>query len=271
MNNARNIFVGRGKEIRRLREAILARQSLIITGENDTGKTALIMKVIGELPLSTRQRCLYIGGFKDLRDLLQRLVAALFEKSDTRLKSEFRAGGITKTNLSARLKQFSSSRLRGTLYHAVQGKGYRVFLDHCPALTPSVARVVKELFWMRQTPVYLVPSTEMETEIAKACSCFYWGEPQVLRLGPVPPAAARTLMEHCIREHGLENLELAGFRREVLELSHAAPGAIVAMCRMAANPSYQSNGRIKTRLIHIDYMMRGSAPAPKSSRTGRDG
>jgi len=271
MSNNHNIFVGREKETRRLRESILTRQSLMIAGDNDTGKTALILKVIGELPLSTRQRCLYIGGFKDLRDLLHRLVAALFEKSDTRLKSEFRAGGITKTNLSARLKQFSSSRLRGTLYHAVQGKGYRVFLDHCPVLTPSVARVVKEMFWMRQTPVYLVPSTEVETEIAKACSFFYWGKQQILRVGPLPSAAARKLVDHCIRECGLEGQELAEFRREVLELSRTAPGAIVAMCRMAAHPRYQSNGRIKARLIHIDYMMRGSAPSAPSSGTGRPG
>lgn len=271
MSNDRNIFVGREKEVRRLRESILARQSLMIAGENDTGKTALILKVISELPLSARQRCLYVGGFKDLRDLLHRLVAVLFEQSDTRQRSEFRAVGITKTNLSARLKQFSSSRLRGTLYHAVQGKGYRVFLDHCPVLTPSVARVVKELFWMRQTPVYLVPSTEVETEIAKACSFFYWGKQQILRLGPLPSAAARTLVDHCIRECGLEGQEVAGFRREVLELSRSAPGAIVAMCRMAAHPRYQSNGRIKTRLIHIDYTMRGSAPAPEPARTGRRG
>lgn len=271
MSDTHNIFVGRERETRRLREAILARQSLMIAGEKDTGKTLLIKKVIGNLPLSVRQRCLYIGGFKDLHDLLRRLVGILFEQRDTSLKSVFNAEGITKTNLNARLKQFSSSRLRGKLYSAMESRGYHIFLDHCPALTPSVARVVKELFWMRQTPVYLVPVAEVETEIAKACSLFYWGDPQVLRLGPLPPAAARTLVEHCIRENGLGNLELADFRREVLELSRSSPGAIVAMCRMATDPRYQSDGRIKTRLIHIDYMMRGSALAPKPSRTARPG
>jgi len=271
MRNTLNFFIGREKEIRRLREAILARRSLVIAGEKDTGKTALVKNVIGELPPSVRQRCLYIGDFKDFRNLLQRLVVALFKQSDTRLRNEFRAEGITKTNLNAWLKQSTSSRLRGTLYSAVQGKGYRVFLDHCPVLTLPVTRVVKELFWMRQTPVYLVPSAEVETQITKAFSSFYWGDPQVLRLGPLSSATARKLIEHCAHRYGLGSFDLEGFRSEVLELSRSAPGAIVAMCTMAAHPRYQSNGRIKTRLIRIDYMMRGSAHAPKPSRTGRPG
>jgi hypothetical protein len=259
MTNAHNIFVGRKKESRRLRKAILSRQSLMIAGVNDVGKTALIQNVIRELPPSTRKRCLYIGTFRDLRNLLERMVTLLYEAGDARLKSEFRAVGITKANLASQIGSLSSSRLRGMLYRVVQGNGYRIFLDHCPTLTTSVARVIKESFWMRQTPVYLVPSGAVEAEIAKAGRFFYWTDQQILRLGPLPAGAARKLIEHCVQEYGLAGLELDGFSDEVLELSHRTPGAIVAICRMAANPHYQFNSRVKTKLIHIDYMMRGPA------------
>jgi hypothetical protein len=269
MSKVQNIFVGRERESRRLREAILSRQSLMIAGANDMGKTALIQNVVARLPLSVKQHCLYIGTFKDLHDLLQRILVAMYKGGDARLKGECRAEGITKTNLGSRLKHCSSSQLRGKLYHVAQGKQYRIFLDHCPALTPSVARVVKELFWMRQTPVYPVPSAQLEAEVTKAGRYFYWSDGQILRLGPLPPGPAHRLIEHCIHEYGLSSLELRGFREEVLELSHLAPGTIVAMCRMAANPRYRFNARIKTRLIHIDYMMRGSAPDLEPARTSR--
>jgi hypothetical protein len=259
MSIAHDIFVGRKRESRRLREAILSRQSLMIAGANGAGKTALIQNSIRELPPSTRKSCLYIGTLKDLHYMLERILIRLYEAGDTRWMSEFRAAGLTKTNLTSQLRCFSSSRLRGMVYRVVQGKGYRIFLDHCPALTPSVARVIKELFWMRQTPVYLVPSGAMEAEIAMAGRFFYWNEQQILRLGPLPLGAARKLLQHCIQEYGLEGLELDAFPDEVLELSHRVPGAIVTICKMAANPHYQFNSQVKTRLIKIDYMMRGAA------------
>jgi hypothetical protein len=269
MTNADYIFVGREKESWCLSEAILSRQSLMIAGAKEVGKTALIQNVISELPPSTRKRCLHIGTFRDLHDLLERIVTRLYEAGDARLKSEFRTAGITKVNLASQMGCLSSSRLRGMLYRVVQGNGYRIILDHCPALTPSVARVIKELFWMRQTPVYRVPSGAVEAEIARAGRFFYWTDQQILRLGPLPVGAARKLIEHCIQEYGLEGLELDGFPEEVLELSHRVPGVIVAICRMAANPRYHFNSRVKTKLIQIDYIMRGSATHAAPTRVSR--
>ena len=271
MNSVEDILVGREREARRLREAVLSRQSLMIAGANGVGKTALILNVIAGLPPSIKQRCLYIKTFRDLRDLLYQLATALYGQGDSAARRELRAAGITKTLLKARAKHFASSQLRGSLYRAIQGKGYRTFLDHCPALTPSAARVAKELFWMRQTPVYIVPKTDVEIEIAKAGRNFYWNEPQILRVGPLAAEAARELIEHCIEKYGLHDLDLAGVREEILALSGLAPGPIVAMCRMAANPHYQSDSRVKTKLIHIDYLMRGRAASIKPVQTGRRG
>ncbi|MEJ2007128.1 MAG: hypothetical protein P8Z30_03070 [Acidobacteriota bacterium] len=262
-----SIFVDRERETRRLRGAILSGRGLMITGGRDMGKTALVRKAIAELPPAVGQRCVYIGAFKDLQDLLRRLIRALHQAGAHELRRELRRAGVTKTGLEARLKDFSSSRLRGMLYRTVQGKEYRLFLDHCPGLTPAVARVIRELFWMRQMPVYVV--TSAATETTKAARYFYWDEKQMLRLGPLPSSAARRLMEDCIQKFGLAGLELAGFRKEILELSQLIPGAIVAMCEMAADPRYQSDSRVKTKLIHIDYLMRGRAGRVNAARTVR--
>lgn len=266
-SNGNPVFVDRENETRRLRTAILSGQSLMITGARGMGKTALVLKSIAELPSPVKEGCLYVGAFKNLQDLLHRLIRALYEVRDRELRRELRAAAVNRASLDAWLKSLSSSRLRGTLCRTVESKQYRFFLDHCPALTPAMARVFRELLWMRQTPVYTI--TSRASEIAKADRYLFWGKKQVLRLSPLSSEAARKLIEDCIQRNGLAKLELEGFRKEVLDLSRLVPGAIVTMCRMAAQPRYQFGSQIKTRLIHIDYLMRGGAEGVKSARVIR--
>lgn len=271
-----SLFLGREKERDRLREAILSGHSLMICGPRGAGKTALVMKAISELSPAHQNSCLYMGGVKDLQEMLRGLIRTLYEADDIRLRRELHAAGTSKTTFDGWLRNLPANRLRGTLYRAVDGAGYRVFLDHVGHLTSAMARVIKELFWMRQTPVYLIFSEEPEPRIVSRA--FYWGEREELQVGPLPLSAARQLLERCIQRFALARLDLDGFRDEVLELSHLLPGAIVSMCELASHPQYQFESRIKIKLIHIDYLMRGSAPlavpplsplpSPRGERTG---
>ena len=65
-------FVDHEAETRRLRHAILNRESLVISGAAGVGKSALISKVIDELPESMTARCIRLPGMRDLQDLLRR-------------------------------------------------------------------------------------------------------------------------------------------------------------------------------------------------------
>ena len=252
-------FVDREAETHRLRQAILDRERLMICGTAGVGKSALISKVIDELPKEVAARCIRLRGVKDLRDLLRRLVRGLYEARDRSLRRELHAQGVSAATFDTWLKASSSSRLRGTLYKAVESGDYRIFLDDLPPVTRAVARVIKELFWMRKTPVYPVPYGLTEGAVGRLMRIFYWGDAERLVLGPLPMPAARQLLESCVTRFGLSKLELQGFRDEIPALSGRVPGAIVGMCSLAAHPRYQYGSRIKTRTVYLDYLKKGQA------------
>jgi hypothetical protein len=262
-------FVDRESETGRLKEAILKRESLAICAPAGMGRTALVLKVIDSLPRDLLPRCLYLRGMKDLQDLLRQLIRALYEAKELNLRRQLHAEGVSAPTFDTWLKTLSSSRLRGTLYRAVEHTDYRVFIDHLPHLTHAVARVIKELFWMRDTPVYLLPRGDAQQALGQCSHFFYWGAREQLVLGPLPAPAARELLESCIECFGLSQLDLTDFREEILDLSKQTPGAIVKMCALAADPRYQYGPRIKIKSVYIDYLMSGHDFAARGFRMDR--
>ena len=266
--NGQSAFVDRETEARRLREAILKRESLVICGPAGIGKTALVSQVIHDCPAELAGRCVYLRSVKDLQDLLRQLIRKLYEASDPNLRRQLHTEGVTSLSFAGWLKGLSSSRMRGTLYRTAERGDYRVFLDHFPPLTHAVAKVIKELFWMRNTPVYLLVRDRVEHRIDQFSRFFYWDDRELLALPPLPRDAALQLLETCITRCGLSQLNLSDFREEVLELSKQVPGAIVKMCALAADPRYQYGSRIKTKTVYVDYLMSGhnlSLPGAKLS------
>jgi len=264
------VFVGRENEVRYLHEAILKRECRVIFGATGIGKTALVLKVIRSLPREVAGRCLYLGNIKDLQDLVRQLVRALYGAKDSNLRRQLHTDGVSALTFDAWLKARPGNRLKGTLYRAVEQGDYRIFLDHLPPLTLAVAKVIKELFWMRKTPVYLLIQDELAQRMYQFYHFFYWGDRERLTLQPLSSEAAAQLLESCIERFGLSHLVLDDFREEVLELSKRVPGAIVKMSRLAADPRYQYGSRIKIKSVYIDYLMTGHDlrfPATKLSST----
>lgn len=260
-------FVDREAETRRLRQAILDRESLVICGCAGIGKSALIAKAIDELPKEVAARCIRLHGMKDLQDLLRQLVRAVYEAEDHNVRRKLHAQRVSPAAFGGWLKAASVSLLRGTLYEAVESGDYGIFLDHLPPVTRAAARAIKELFWMRKTPVYMVPYGLTEGAVDRLMRIFYWGDAQRLVLGPLPMPAARQLLECCIARFGLSKLELGVFQGEVLELSKRVPGAITTMCALAADPRYRSGNRIKTKTVYLDYLTKSQGVT--ASQAGR--
>jgi hypothetical protein len=69
---------------------------------------------------------------------------------------------------------------------------------------------------------------------------------------------ARELLEFCIRDFGLNLLDLEDFRKEVLRLSGLLPGAISKMSRLATDSRYRFGDRIKIKLVHVDYLLQSN-------------
>lgn len=97
----------------------------------------------------------------------------------------------------------------------------------------------------------------------------FWNDRMRLHVGALPVTSARELVEWCIGRFGLAGLDLDGFREDILEFSGMLPGAILRMCAAASDRRYQFDGRIKTKLLHVDYLMkhcRGIAQAGSPCR-----
>jgi hypothetical protein len=259
-------FFDRERESHRIEEAFLKKESLLISGPADIGKTALMRQVIRNLSGDLASKCIYLPGFKDPHHLLQNLIRALYETGSSELRRQLKAKGVSRVNFETWLKTLPSARLKGILYRAAQSGDYRIILDHVPLLTYARAKIIKELFWMRETPVYLLMRDDEETRIAQFVRFFYWRDRQCMTLGPLPETSASELLEACIEKFQLAKFDLEEFRDAALGLSGCVPGAIVKMCALAADPRYQHGAHIKTKLIHIDYLMNGATLVSPAGR-----
>jgi len=250
-------LVDRESEALRLHDAILKRESLLISGPAGIGKSALILKVLGELPSAMARHCFYLSVVEGVQPLLRWLLQRLYKLGDATLRRQLHVEGIRQNTFKSWLKHQPTSRLKGAVYRSMEKGKYWVFLDHLPPLTHAEAKIVRELVWMRKTPVFLLARGPTERDIGRVGN-IYWGSRQQLSLGSLPEPAGSELLERCIQTLGLEKLGLQGFREDVLRFSGLVPGAIVRMCQLAQAPKYRIGSRLKTRLIHIDCLMSGA-------------
>ena len=256
-------LIGRQNESRKLTSAISKRESLLVWGPTDAGKTSLTKMVIGGLPEVDRRNCIYWTGEASVRQLVAELVRGLYVAGDTLVRNKVRQDGCGESSLNRWLREQTSGRLKVLLYSAAKAGRYWVFLDHFPAATQTMAGFLKEIIWRCKTPVYLLARGCSHTEIGYAWSIYY--TPQYhISLGPLPDGSARELLEQCIQRFGLNTLDLQGFREDMLRMSHHIPGRIVKMSEMAADARYQYGDQVKLGLVHVDYLMSAGIPNGRS-------
>jgi hypothetical protein len=254
------VLIGREQEMRRLREAIQKRESQLIWGEADVGKTFLVQQVIAGLSDADRRKCIYWTGAASGRQLVSHFLHGLYIAGDPLVRKKVQADRAGEFNLNRWINKQSWLRLVGILFSAIEHGDYRFFLDHLPSSTHRMAHLLKEIMNRGRTPVYLTGRGYSQTEIGYAWS-LYWADEYRIRLEPLAETLSRELLELCIRRFGLASLDLDGFREEILRFSRRLPGSIVKMCELAANSRYHSGDRIKIKLVHVDYMMQSSPSA----------
>lgn len=250
--------IGRDSEISRLKTAIHRRESRLIWGPAGAGKTSLIRTAVEQLPKHENRSCIYWTGAATGRQLVQHIVASLYQAGDTFVQKKVHADGARETSLRPWLNRQSTLRLRGILFTAAENGNYRFFLDHIPTPGSKLVKTMKEFIFHCKTPVYLTGEGFTQREIGDAWS-LYWTHEYRIHLGPLIEHAAQELLEMCIRKFRLDVLDLDGFREEILHLSERLPGAIVGMCELAADQRYHFGERIKTKTLHVDYVMKLSA------------
>ena len=256
-------FLGRETELSRLTQAIHKRESLLIWGVSDSGKSALVSQALLRLPQKEGRSCIRATGNGNPQDILRSIALGLAD--DPLFRAKFRADTGYGASFESWVRAQTSLRLRGLLYRAAKEGKYRIFLEDLAPVTHILARILKELMWNHATPVYAIARGWTYMELGHAAQ-LYWNDKLRLHVGGLSSAAAKELLEMSIREHGLSGLDLSGFREDILDFSSMLPGAIVRMCEAAADSHYHFEGRIKTKLLHVDYLVnhcQGPFPAGK--------
>lgn len=258
------VLVGREQELRRLRAAILNRQSLLIWGPPDAGKTFLIQHALAQLSAAVRRKCIRWSGPATGRELAAHFLRELYRAGDPLVCKKVRADRAGESTLDRWLRKQSLLRMRGILYSACERGDYRFFLDHLPAPTHKMAHFLKELMNRCKTPIYYTGPGYSAAEIGCAWS-LYWADEYRIRLEPLSETLARDLLEICIRKFTLSGLDLEGFREDILHLSGRLPGSIVKMCELAADPRYHYRDQVKVKLLHVDYLLQSHRFASSSA------
>ena len=246
------IFLGRQSELARLEEAIRKRESLLIWGAPNSGKSALVARAFSILPERIKRRCAFARGNGAPQEILRGIAQGFAE--DSLFRSKFRADTGFGASFSHWVKEQTSLRLRGLLYRAAGAGEYWIFLENLEPMTHILARIIKELMLNQETPIYAVAQGWTYSELGHGAQ-LYWNDRQRLHVGGLALPMAKNLLERCIRRFELERFDLDGFREDILEFSGLLPGAIVQMCAAAAGAPYHYEGRIKTKLLHVDYLM----------------
>ena len=245
-------FLGRESELARLDQAIRKRESLLIWGAAGAGKSALVSEAISRLPDRDRRWCVVAMGNGTPQDVLRGIALGFAE--DPLFKAKFRADTGYGASYAQWVKAQTSLRLRGLLYRAAREGQYRIFLEDLAPMTHMLARIAKELIWNQSTPIYAIARGWTYVELGHAAQ-LYWNDKLRLHVGGLPSPAAKQLLEICILRRGLLRFDLAGFREDILDFSAMLPGAIVRMCDAAGDSHYHFEGRIKTKLLHVDYLV----------------
>lgn len=136
MESLSNFIVGREQEMRCLRTAIQQRESKLIWGRSDAGKTHLIQHVVAKLPESIRRKCICCAGAASGRQLVTQLFRELYLAGDPLIRRKVLADHpdkITFGTLDQRAEFIAPAR------HSIfshRARGIPVLLEPFPGADP---------------------------------------------------------------------------------------------------------------------------------------
>src|SRR5215472_4215622 len=149
-----DLFMGRKEELRSLLAALHGRESRLVWGPSDAGKSALIRKLFAELTESERRGCICWKGPATRRQLLSHIIGQLFAAGNPFVRKRVDFDGARAPSLDKWLQNQTGLGLRGILFTALKQGCYQIFVDHFPPITAGMARLMKEIMYRCETPIY---------------------------------------------------------------------------------------------------------------------
>src|SRR5579871_2015791 len=174
------LFLGRETELARLEQAIRKRESLLIWGSPDSGKSVLVSQAIARLPQKEARWCIRATGNGSPQDILRSVAEGFVE--DPLFKAKFRADTGYGASFTHWVRAQTSLRLRGLLYRAAKEGRYRIFLEDLAPMTHMLVRIAKEVMWSQGTPIYAVARGFAYADVGNAVQLF-WNDQLRLHVG----------------------------------------------------------------------------------------
>jgi hypothetical protein len=251
---AQLFWVDRTAELQALRAAILRRESKLICGPPDSGKTALLFRALSELPARVAHNFCRVSAPKDPAHFLSQVMTQLTFMGNPVCVERLQQEGVCTERVAPWWKPQPSLRMRGLMFRALGANRYWILVDHAERWTQAAGRLLYDIAWRGETPVILLTRSFRRKGIGYATRLFWHGG-QRIELGALHLRDAKQLLDQAIVAHGLTRFELSDFRKEVLAGSGLLPGAILKMCALASQSRYHFGRQIKARLVRSDYLM----------------
>ncbi len=264
------MLIGRTHEVAKLREAILARRSLLVYGVAGAGKTALLDEALSGLASAVRDNCIVCDSCESPQAMWRHLIRSLAARNDPQVLSRVQRECAATDSLDRWLDKQSSLRLRGILRRAMRAGAYFVFLDATAPLPAGVYRLLQEWIWSGRTPVFLLARGSAEQDLGRVAR-LYWHSGLQLELGPLRPEHLKLLLEDCIARFHLKKLADEKFRDFILKQCAGLPGRVVRLCQLASQTTYQYEGRLKLHTLAVDFLLQNKSGSPAPLRAGQHG
>ena len=240
-------LLGLAGEKQRLKEALMKRESVLITGLAGAGKTALIDTIIAELP--NTGDVVQVHYSSNLHRFLVTFARCLLAVKHRAFWGRARATG----NIDKWLSQQTSVHLKGLLWTSLETEPRTIVLDDIDGASFPMYRFLQRLYFIRG--MAFIAAARDPVSLG-ALSRLFWDPRTIIHVRPLSHCDSRHLFDMAATRFGLEQLDVDEFREKVLESAKGNPGQIVEMCKLAANPVYVSGKHIKFAPLRIDVMMR---------------
>jgi hypothetical protein len=234
---------GRERELTELSLRLSQRRNFLVHGPAGVGKTLLLLKLA-----SDSTTILYCGESNTPQQIFRTLAAQLLARKAERAVKAFGRTGVD------RIKSMSAGSVKGVVTDAIRGQKYSVALDHIRRPSQSFAAAVKELAGWGSTPIVVIARSEHMEDVGFLLPMFSdrsdkYALHNFERAKALEFAKKVASSAHLTARNGEE------FLQKVVEYSGGNPGGIIAMVRMATQPKYRSDERIKLSPLYIDFRL----------------
>lgn len=243
---------GRDQELDALRAQLNRGKSLLLCGPAGVGKTALLLRLLPELPA-----LLYCGDSSSTRDVFERLGAALETQQDAYALSCARTASARPRSAVAR---------NGIVIESLRRGAYGIVLDHLQRPSQRFAAAIKDMARSTGTPVIAVARSAHMEDVGFLLP-LYPDRGDRFEVRPFDRGRALAFAAQTARRAGLTAANLEEFLERAAELSGGIPGAILAMLGLAQQPHYRSGDHIKVTPLYLDLRMGWEARPDGRHRT----